>query len=251
MIPRFASLLPRTDFLLFDTRPGQPFAELRLRKAVALALHRAGVAKMGGPGIAEPVDHLLPRTVPGYRSARIFPLRSNPTALERARSLSRGLVPAKVTLATLNRSPWLDRAAFVAQTLKQINVEVDVKVYPSPIFCFDNPADDDLMVDRWSADYPDPAGLFRYLAKPRPPYSCAPLKPMLAERWQRRIRAAERLTGDARLRAFGVLDIALSRDGLPAVALLQPYDLNLFSSRIGCFRPHRVYQVDIGALCLR
>jgi ABC-type oligopeptide transport system substrate-binding subunit len=244
-----SSPLPRTDFLSFDTRPGQPFAEQRLRKAVALVVHRAGIARIGGTWTARPVDHLLPPTVPGYRNARIYPLRGNARAIERARGLARGLVPAKVTLAISNRAPWPQRGAFLAQTLRQIDLEVEVRLFGSG-YCFRN-IEEDLMYDWAYADYPDAKSFLKYFFDPRPEYGCGPIKPILQQRWHERFAAAGRLSGEKRRRAFGALDIALTRDAVPAVALLQPNELNLFSARIGCFRPHRVYQVSIGSLCLR
>lgn len=245
-----STLTPRVDFLVFDTRPGQPFAELRLRKAVAFALHRAGVARIGGSWTGRPVDHLLPPTVPGYRTARIYPLRGNAAALARARQLARGLVPAKVTLAVSNRNPWPERGRFIAQTLRQIDLDVEVKYFAGG-FCFGQPMAEDLMQDWREADYPDAKSFLDYFFDLRPSWYCGPMKPTLPQRWHERFAAAGRLAGEGRNRAFGALDIALTRDVVPAVALVQPYDLNLFSARIGCFRPHRVYQVSIGSLCLR
>lgn len=244
-----SSSLPRTDFLSFDTRPGQPFAEQRLRKAVALVLHRAGIARIGGSWTSRPVDHLLPPTVPGYQNARIYPLRANPAALARARTLARGLVPAKVTLAVSNRAPWPERGAFIAQTLKQLDIDAEVRLYSRAICS--QPSAEDLMQDWSEADYPDAKSFLQYFFHSTPVVGCGPIRPVLHQRWHRRYAAAGRLSGEKRRRAFGALDIALTRDDVPAVALLQPNELNLFSARIGCFRPHRVYQVDIASLCLR
>jgi hypothetical protein len=107
------------------------------------------------------------------------------------------------------------------------------------------------MHDLREADYPDAKSFLRYFFDRRPGSACSPGTPILPQRWHDRLAAASRLSGERRRRAFGALDIALTRDVVPAVALVQPYDLNLFSARIGCFRPHRVYQVSIGSLCLR
>jgi ABC-type transport system substrate-binding protein len=244
-----SSALPRTDLLLFDTRPGRPFAEPRLRKAVALAVDRSTLARMGGPRASRPVDHLLPATIPGYRPARIFPLRASTQALERARTLARGLVPAKVTLGVSNRHPWPQRGVLIAQSLGRIGLEVEVKVYTRGA-CFRS-FEEDIMQDWWEADHLDPGGLFRYFLERTDFNGCGPIKPGLPRGWAERYEAANRLPAGKRLRAFGALDLALTRDGVPAVALFQPNELNLFSARIGCFRPHRVYQVSLGSLCLR
>jgi hypothetical protein len=51
-------------------------------------------------------------------------------------------------------------------------------------------------------------------------------------KFQRQLEAAERLTGDARLRAFGNLDLALMNELAPVVVMGTYNNLFLFSERV-------------------
>jgi peptide/nickel transport system substrate-binding protein len=67
-----------------------------------------------------------------------------------------------------------------------------------------------------------------------------------------RLDAAGRLSGAARYRAYGQLDVDLARDAAPLVAYaLLPVN-ELFSARIGCqvFQPSYL-RMDLAGLCIR
>ena len=57
----------------FSERPGSPFADPALRRAMASALDRREIAARGLKGLAVPLDQLVPSTVFGY-SSRLPPL---------------------------------------------------------------------------------------------------------------------------------------------------------------------------------
>jgi hypothetical protein len=59
------------------------------------------------------------------------------------------------------------------------------------------------------------------------------------------------LTGRARYRAYGALDVALARNAAPFAAYAVLTHGEFFSARIGCQIAHPVYGIDIAALCLR
>ena len=62
------------------------------------------------------------------------------------------------------------------------------------------------------------------------------------------MRAAARLQGDARYRAYGKLDARLARDPAPLAALFFFNEMTLVSKRVGCvvLRPW----LDLTAACL-
>jgi peptide/nickel transport system substrate-binding protein len=81
---RFVSRQGITEVLLgFSGRPGSPFADPALRRAIALALNRREIAARGLRGLAVPLDQLVPPTVFGY-SSRLPPAPHDP---EEARQL--------------------------------------------------------------------------------------------------------------------------------------------------------------------
>ena len=68
-------------------------------------------------------------------------------------------------------------------------------------------------------------------------------------RWNSALRRASRLTGEARYRAYGRLDVELARDEAPAVAYGVDSALTLVSARTGCVivNPY----LDLAAVCLK
>jgi hypothetical protein len=71
--------------------------------------------------------------------------------------------------------------------------------------------------------------------------------------YNRELDSVAKLTGPARLRAYGRLDLELARRASPYVALSSWTWPNFYSARIGCqtFSPVPHYEVDLAALCLR
>ena len=63
------------------------------------------------------------------------------------------------------------------------------------------------------------------------------------------MRRAARLQGDARFRAYGRLDVQLSRDAAPGIPIDLPREATLVSRRVGCIvlRP----DLDLTAVCLK
>lgn len=72
-----------TSVLLgFSVKPGSPFADRRVREAVALSLDRREIAAKGLKGLGVPLDQLVPSTVFGY-SSRLGPMPFDPAAARR------------------------------------------------------------------------------------------------------------------------------------------------------------------------
>ena len=104
----------------------------------------------------------------------------------------------------------------------------------------------DLIHQAWAADYADPAAFF---------------VPLLAHGSRRvgvnlddpkvnaRIEAVNRLTGEARRKAWADLDVDLMRDNPPWVPLYHPNDRSFVSQRLGCILHHPVYGFDLAAAC--
>ena len=114
-------------FVAFDARPGKPFASIRLRRAVGLALDRAALASVQFPGtvvrLGAPTDRMLAGAFPGRQTTRIFSLRADAAAIERATRLVAAEGPPEVTLTFDDRYPYADRQAErVAAQLERIGL---------------------------------------------------------------------------------------------------------------------------------
>jgi hypothetical protein len=69
--------------------------------------------------------------------------------------------------------------------------------------------------------------------------------------FDREVRAAERLSGPSRYRAFNRLALRLERDLAPAAPFATNASRDFFSARIGCQVYQPFFEMDLGALCLR
>ena len=240
-----------TRMLVFNNRSGRPFAAKRLRMAVAHALNRTELARVGGYPYGTPTDRLISPLAPGYRPGRLYPLRLSEPSRARARALAAGHVPASVVLVASNRAPASGQAEMIKVELRAIGIEVKVQLFPSAIpECW--PARDwDLTLADWRPDHTDPSALFRHLFEGLAECVVEPPGPALDAAWRKRFAAADSKSGPARLRALGRLELDLLAKDLPATGLYVHNALNLFSERIGCAGTHHVYVVDLAALCLR
>jgi hypothetical protein len=65
------------------------------------------------------------------------------------------------------------------------------------------------------------------------------------------MKAASLLSGAARYKAYGNLDVSLSKDN-PAWAARSNFNARvLVSKRVGCFTFNPIYSVDLAAICLK
>jgi ABC-type oligopeptide transport system substrate-binding subunit len=69
--------------------------------------------------------------------------------------------------------------------------------------------------------------------------------------YNRRMAAADRLTGSARSRAFSRLDADIMRNEAPWAPLYEVSSSLFVSTRVGCVKVHPVFRLDLAAMCLR
>ncbi len=211
---------------------------LALRQAVNFAVDRTALVRAGGGGSllsGRPTDQYLPPSMPGFRDAHIYPLAA--PDLPRARALARGhLRSAKAVLWTFAFPPAIAQAQIVKRNLRKIGVDVEVKGLPPPAL-FSRVAQPNAAFDiaffNFSADYVDPfsfTNLFfdsRFLGANNWAHFNSP-------KYDRLLRRAAGLQGDARYRAYGALDVQLARDAAPIVAVAYDNTVTLVSKRVGC-----------------
>jgi peptide/nickel transport system substrate-binding protein len=228
-----------------------------LRKAVNLALDRPEIVK-AGPGW--PLAHLLtdqivPRWVPGWVDYRIYPLaRPN---LKDARRLAAGNLRGGKAVLYADQTPFLvDQARVIARQLGQIGLEVAVTpVAPAVLDArAGTPGEPyDMVLTRYFVQYPDPADvIIRLLAgeNARKPAGNTNFAYFDSPRYNRKMAAADRLTGSARLRAFSKLDAEIMRTAAPWAPLYEGSNWLFVSRRVGCVKLHPLFLIDAAAVCL-
>jgi peptide/nickel transport system substrate-binding protein len=228
----------------------------RLRKAVNFALDRQAIQNMsGGANSGVLTDQYLPAAVPGFRDARVYPLGG--ADVDSARALASGnLRGGKAVLYTSDAVIPLALARAVKQQLAAIGLEVDVKGLPfhtgsaAYLKKLATPGENwDLAFVLWSPNIPDPYAFINTLLGGRyiggtnvAGFASAP--------YDRAMRLAARAP-DARERnrAYGALDVRLTRESAPLAAMSVLNEATFVSERVGCkvLRP----ALDLTAVCLR
>jgi peptide/nickel transport system substrate-binding protein len=224
----------------------------RLRQAVNFAIDRSALRDAGG-GENESVltDQYLPSTMPGFKDARVYPLEA--PDLRRARVLARGHTRGgKALLYTVESPQQLSFAQSVRQNLAKIGLDVQIKGLPLPAYFGRLGASGpyDIGFSPWVPDYDDPSayinirfdgrfiGLFNWGRFDSPEYN-------------RLMRRAALLQGEARSHAYGELDVRLARDAAPMVAIDFLNEPTLVSERLGCLRFGATHGgLDLAAVCV-
>jgi hypothetical protein len=142
------------------------------------------------------------------------------------------------------------------EDLARVGIDLRVRYFVEPWSIARDPSSGiHALLAGWAPDYPDPFGMINALLDPRDGVQFNP--PSFTDaRWLARMRAAARLTGDARVRSFAALDVGLARGPVPMIALDQAGNSpQLFSERVPVrchtFLPQFGGIVDIASLCLR
>jgi peptide/nickel transport system substrate-binding protein len=223
-------------WLVFNNKHRLFKDNLPMRKAVNWALDRKSYTGAAGPHAASPWTHLLPPGSPGSIGTRKLQPFSPGPDLPRAKRLAKGhFKDGKVTIAYWSNGGTIVPAQ--AQTVRRDLIRLGFKpgnITMRPYSCELGPclgnSWDIIAGGGWCTDYPDPyAVLLTFLAVNK----YADGFPSLASAtYAAKIRAAARLVGTRRLRAFGKLDLELM-NRLAPVAVMRTYNNRyVFSNRV-------------------
>jgi ABC-type transport system substrate-binding protein len=221
-------------FALNTTRP--IFRDPTVRQAVAFAVDRRSLTNVGGLNAGKTNEQILPPGIPGYRDASIYPLeRPN---LAKARALMKGRT-GKVVMYTTNDRTGINTGQIVKANLAAIGLEVEVKAYTFAVL-IDKTGTRGEPFDMWSigwfADYPDPYDFINILldGKTIGPKNNINTAYFDLPAYNRKMEAASRLSGDARYRAYGTLDIDITRNQSPLVITGNQNVREFVSAKVGC-----------------
>ena len=243
--PTVAYLALNTDRPLFR---GNPW----LRRAVAYALDRPALVRLFGPKGAAATDEYLPPGFPGYEPTHVYPLAG--PDLAKARALAQGhLRGGHATFLACGQEDCAERAIVVADALKQIGISVRIDQSPGQFTLAGvRGTHYDITDVITRPDYGDPYGLIDKLLDGRVIRSVGNtnLSYFADPGLNDRIDAAEKLTGEARDRAYGELGLEVARTQSPLVAYAVLNARVFVSSRVGCITYQPVYGLDLAGICL-
>jgi ABC-type oligopeptide transport system substrate-binding subunit len=224
--------------------PGQ----IPLKKAINYAIDRPAMARAFGYLAGKRTDQMLPPAL--ARAESIYPLGSANLVVARRWYARARLEPRTLVLyANSTGSIGVAIAEVLAFNLKQLGVDLEVKYYDS--FTLTQKATTrgepfDIIEFGWSADYPDASAFFIPLLG----RGAGAVGVHLDDpRLERRMDAANRLTGEARRKAWADLDVDLMRDNPPWAPYVHTQNRTFVSRSTGCVLVHPVYGFDIAAVC--
>jgi len=226
---------------------------VELRQAINFAANRRALVREYGRYAATATDRYVPSVIPGAQSGRIYPLQG--PDLRKARALARGRTRSgKAVLYTCSERPdCIGTAQVLQQNLRAIGIQVQVKRFPLQV-------------------------MFQKLARPNEPFDLAwvgfvggwsdPLQFLgnfdgrtigqpdnsnwsyfKSSKFDRLLDRAAGLSGAARYKAYGELDMQLARDAAPAIAVLNPNTWAFVSARVDCVVMNP--SLDLTAVCLK
>jgi ABC-type transport system substrate-binding protein len=239
------------SYVALNTRRA-PFNDLSVRQAVNYAIDRTGVTAQAGVLAGTVTDQVLPPNMPGYRNARIYPFRPN---VAKAKKLMAGRT-FSVNLLTSTGPPVEPQAAVIQANLKQIGIDVKVKplTFSTLLTAIGPKQPYDMVLIGWGADYVDPYDFLNILldGKVITPQNNQNLALLNDPVFNRRMRQAALLVGDARYLTYGKIDVDLMRQKAPWVSLNAPNARMYVSSRVGCFSmPPQYASMDLATACLK
>lgn len=223
-----------------------------LRQALNFAVDRRALLRERGFLAGRTTDQYLWPGFIGYRDQRIYPLER--PDLKRARMLARGHTRSGKAVLYVPSAPLgAAQAQILTANVRKIGIQIETKAFPPPVLfeklgTLGEPFDIGWIGWGASGD-PGPflTALFdgRQIGQPESDnwsYFDSPRYNTLLDR-------ASRLTGPARYRTYGKLDIDLARNAAPAIAYAFDNTMNLVSQRVGCVvvNPY----LDLAAVCLK
>jgi ABC-type transport system substrate-binding protein len=212
------------------------FKDVKVRQAVAYAVDRPSLTRLGGLNAGTPNEQILPPGVPGYRDANIYPVgRPN---IAKAKALLGGKT-GKIVMYTTNDQLGTNTGQMVQANLKAIGLDVEVKPYTFAVLIDKTGTRGepfDMYAIGWFADYPDPYDFINILLDGRTIVAKNNINTAYFDvpAYNRKMDAAARLTGDARYRAYGSLDIDITRNQSPLVITNNANVREFISSKVGC-----------------
>ena len=226
------------------------FANVAARKAVNWAIDRPALLRVGGKFSGVRTDQILPTTMPGFKPVRLYPVKgADPAAAKKiAPSLD-----GEITLLHTTSATSVARAQVIKYNLEQLGIKVKLDARPFAVAlktAETRGADFDMFLATWGADYPDPSNFIN------PLFDGGTIREtnntnfsyLNNAAFNKRMRAAAQLTGDARYAAYGQLDVDLMRSLAPWIPISNPNVREFVSARTRNYVFQPVFQAPNLAL---
>ena len=228
--------------------PGQ----IPLKKAINYAIDRPALVRPAGYLAGKRTDQILPPAL--ARPESIYPLGGPNLAAARRWYARAHRRPTRLVFYTSSAPGPVAQAQALVFELKQLGIDLEVKYFDAATLLEKAETRGepfDLIRDGWAADYADGGSFLAPLLHGRSIRPTGSLNKAYINDPQTnaRIDAANRLTGEARRKAWQDIDIDLMRNNPPWAPLYNANNRSFVSKSYGCFLYHPFYGVDLAAAC--
>jgi ABC-type oligopeptide transport system substrate-binding subunit len=216
----------------------------KLRQAVNWAIDRPQITRQHGYLGGTRTDQILPAGMPGFKDWNIYPIQGvNSGSLAKAKSLANGATRnGKAVLYEFNTAPGPQIAQVIQFNLKQIGLDVDVKLFDRVVQTDKGGSKSeinnfDILHNGWGQDYPDPFDFINVLMDGGTisESNNVNLSYFDDPAWNAKMRAAAALSGDSRLTAYANLDRDITKNAAPWASYIMANARIYVSSSVGCY----------------
>jgi ABC-type oligopeptide transport system substrate-binding subunit len=249
---------PTLSFRYLSLNTARPLLkDVKLRQAINYAIDRPEILRQRGKYAGTRTDQYLPKNMTGFKDAKIYPMAgADPT---KAKAIAgNGFKGKTAVLYTANAGAAVTGAQVVQYNLKQIGLNVDIKQFTRAVqFQKEGVKGEpyDIGFDGWNADYADPFDFINILLDGTTIHATNNVNFSYFNdpKYNKKMAEAAKLSGAERYATYGNLDIDLAKNAAPMAAWDNDNQRDFFSSRIDpkCVVYQPVYQMDLGALCLK
>jgi peptide/nickel transport system substrate-binding protein len=229
-------------YLALNTQSNLFRNNAKLRQAVNYAIDRPQMVRQYGFLAGGRTDQILPPGMPGYKNYKIYPLVGvNTASLTKAKSLANGnLRGGKAVYYAFSTAPGPAVAQVVQFNLKQIGVDVEIKQFDRVVQHEKTATRGepfDITHEGWGADYPDPYNFINVLLDGRRIQATNNVNESYFNNaaYNKKMEAASRLSGDARLNAYGALDADIMKNQAPMAPFINTNARIFVSQSVGCY----------------
>jgi ABC-type transport system substrate-binding protein len=228
-----------------------------LAKAINYAIDRKALLAQGGYLQGKRTDQVLPPGLAGFRDASLYPLKAADVATAKKWAAKAGVKDGTtVEYYTSNTGAAQLAAQIIQFNLKQIGLNVNTHPFARGVQIAKEGTRGepfDITSEGWIADYADPYDFINVLLSGDSLHDTNNNNVAYFNdpTYNKQMIAASNLSGAARYKAYGDLDVNMMLKNPPWAARHNFNDRILVSGRIGCFTFNPTYSLDYAALCLK
>jgi len=228
-----------------------------LAKAINYAIDRKALLAQGGYLAGKRTDQILPPGMAGFRDANLYPLKGPDLATAKKWAAKAGVKDGTtVELYTSNRGAAPLQAQIYQFNLKQLGLNVNSHLFARAVQIDKEGTRGeafDVTTEGWIADYADPYDFINVLLSGDSLHASNNNNVAYFNdpTYNKAMTAASLLSGAARYKAYGNLDVTMMHDNPPWAARSNFNDRIMLSGKVGCFTYNSTYSVDLAALCIK